>query len=144
MPHEEPKEENLHYKYATNAAAAGRKTLTMLYTTVHQNDEHAHKSTAPTCSEASDNNTAHECGVRGDCALEGFGTFDTGNRSVSPGFRDDTADTILLIKRLLTRQAAPPRAKLESTFLEESTPLRLDFSHHKTKRHHKTKLESPI
>ena len=84
------------------------------------------------------------CGVRGDCVLEGCGTFDTGNRSVSPGFRDDTADTILLIKRLLMRQAAPPRAKLESMFLEESTPLRLDFSHHKTKRHHKTKLESPI
>ena len=114
----------------------------MLYMPVNQNEAHAHESTTPSSCEASDTDTAHAREVREDISdtTQGF-----------TGLREDTADGFLLSQRLLTRQKTPPRAKLESTFLDE-TALRLDLNRFSTcsrdtigrSCNRKMKPESPI
>ena len=108
---------------------ADRPRFSMLYMTVKQIEAHAHESTVTTSCETSDTDAAHGREFRedGSDATQGGAATQGSNHSMFPGLREDTADSFLLSKRLLTRQHAPPRAKFESTFLDE-VPLRLDFS----------------
>jgi len=120
---------------------------------VNQIEAHAHESTAPSSCEASDTGTAHAREVREDSSdtTQGDASTQGGNHSMFTGLRKDTADGFLLSQRLLTRQKTPPRAKLESTFLDE-TPLRLDLYRFSTcsrdtigrSCNRKMKPESPI